>query len=133
VRTDSSIVTSEDETTDVQLDISEYEGHTEGKWDIDVNCNLKVNDDEVIGTVEICFPERPNDEADSNGYETSMNYKLIADAPLLLEEVKRLRKELEWFKQAINITADHIPRRAHWDAYVAEMVEKGLWPDEPED
>jgi len=41
-----------------------------------------------------------------------------------------MRKELEWYKQAINITADHIPRRVHWDAYVAEMVEKGLWPED---
>ena len=76
------------------IDTDKYEGHTEGKWNIDVNCNLVVNNDEVIGTVEIYFPERPTDEADSNGYETSMNYKLIADAPLLLAEVKRLRKQV---------------------------------------
>ena len=85
------------------IDIDKYEGHTEGKWKIDVDCDLVVND-EVIGKVEICFPERYTDEADSNGYEASMNYKLITDAPLLLAEVKKLREEktflLEYIKQS---------------------------------
>ena len=108
-RTESSIVSSEDETTDVQLDISKYEGHL-------VDALVAVRE----GGVNCDFTKIRIEDALEN----------MAD---LLAEVKRLRKELEWFKQAINITADHIPRRAHWDAYVAEMVEKGLWPDEPED
>jgi len=108
-RTESSIVSSEDETTDVQLDISKYEGHL-------VDALVAVRE----GGVNCDFTKIRIEDALEN----------MAD---LLAEVKRLRKELEWFKQAINITADHIPQRAHWDAYVAEMVEKGLWPDEPED
>ena len=137
-----AIVTSKDEATDVQLDISKYEGHTPGPWvwaKYPETENLKwclTRERETSTGIYIpetfCYLVKFQQPLEKWNIH-AQNYKLIADAPLLLEEVKRLRKELEWFKQAINITADHIPRRAHWDAYVAEMVEKGLWPDEPED
>jgi len=128
-------VTSKDEPTDVQLDISKYEGHTPRPWE------YNTDDD---GWTLAFIRERNDPDRDEfivlmtkpNGdphLTMNTDLRLIAAAPDLLAEVKRLRKELEWYKQAINITADHIPRRAHWDAYVAEMVEKGLWPTEPED
>jgi hypothetical protein len=72
------------------IDTDKYEGHTRGPWTIDIN---KVGDDTsaiviessncVVAEVEV---ENKYAEADA---------QLIADAPLLLEEVKRLRKVLQ--------------------------------------
>ena len=132
-------MSSNDEPTDVQLDISKYEGHTPGPWHYEMppemGMQIKAGNSHVAELSFLMSNMSPEtDDVNPTGLDPdAVDARLIADAPLLLEEVKRLRKELEWFKQAINITADHIPRRAHWDAYVAEMVEKGLWPDEPED
>ena len=127
-------MSSEDETTDVQLDISKYEGHSPAPWQVKpVERFPRQQANAVLSGDRRFIAEVMKYRSTTMIDQCKVNAKLIADAPLLLEEVKRLRKELEWFKQAINITADHIPRRAHWDAYVAEMVEKGLWPDEPED
>lgn len=127
-------MSSEDETTDVQLDISKYEGHSPAPWQVKpVERFPRQQANAVLSGDRRFIAEVMKYRSTTMIDQCKVNAKLIVDAPLLLEEVKRLRKELEWFKQAINITADHIPRRAHWDAYVAEMVEKGLWPDEPED
>ena len=63
-----------------QLDIDKYEGHTEGEWILN---RSEANPTEFLlkcGDVTITWLE-PS-EADA---------QLIADAPLLLEEVKRLR------------------------------------------
>lgn len=82
-------MTSKDETTDVQLDISKYDGHTEGPWGLHHfrkdGQDLWELDAEGVHALYI----RP--EADA---------KLIADAPLLLEEVKRLRAELDHERNA---------------------------------
>ena len=67
-----------------QLDIDKYEGHTEGEWILN---RSEANPTEFLlkcGDVTITWLE-PS-EADA---------QLIADAPLLLAEVKRLRALFE--------------------------------------
>lgn len=63
------------------------------------------------------------------GNKDSANRKewaeLIADAPLLLEEVKRLREMLY-------IAEQNIPLRIHWDCYVNALIEEGFVEGEEE-
>ena len=70
------------------IDTDKYEGHTEGPW-------IALNDNAVKTPKHddpMAFIERRNDD----GYVVSLSKadaQLIADAPLLLAEVKRLREE----------------------------------------
>ena len=85
------------------IDTAEYEGHTEGEWTL---CTWKdghatydvVNEDNnVIASIV------------GKWEEVKPNMKLIADAPLLLAEVKWLRSliemvsyDLEWYPDRLN-------------------------------
>ena len=74
------------------IDTDKYEGHSKGNWRV-VN-NFVFNEDDTfrfIGYINIKvglnnFDVQELSDADAN---------LIADAPLLLEEVKRLRELIE--------------------------------------
>ena len=73
------------------IDTDKYEGHTEGPWIPQVNsqvCSSTVVHT-IIATVEYNHPQ---------------NKVLIADAPLLLAEVKRLREGIE---HALHIRLRH--------------------------
>jgi hypothetical protein len=75
-----------------------YEGHTEGKWeycDATIHATNKrggrFKDNDIIA-------EYPCWNYNKDGLitkEEEANLRLMADAPLLLEEVKRLRKVLQ--------------------------------------
>tara|TARA_B100000214_G_C23795690_1_gene547938 strand:+ start:181 stop:546 length:366 start_codon:yes stop_codon:yes gene_type:complete len=81
-----------------------YEGHTPAPWTIDVHTigkdreitaiviesNMTTHSNCVLAEVEV---ENKYAEADA---------RLIADAPLLLAEVKRLREELNYAKVTID-------------------------------
>ena len=67
------------------IDTNKYEGHTEGPWEFKhINSNWYQCD--KIGEIHM---------EDIAIKEASANAQLIADAPLLLEEVKRLREQLD--------------------------------------
>jgi hypothetical protein len=72
------------------IDTNKYEGHTKGPWSIKTgNASHSVKD---ANSDHVCtIPP------DSIGM---CNKHIIADAPLLLAEVKRLRDELEWWKDS---------------------------------
>ena len=73
------------------IDTSKYEGHTEGPWESWSDYIMKKGNSwqEPIAEMDFNF-----NEADA---------KLIADAPLLLAEVKRLKKlALEAYQIPIN-------------------------------
>lgn len=65
------------------IDTDKYQGHTEGPWAWERGALnvLHVKDSEPMHT--LLHDEKKDADA-----------QLIADAPLLLEEVKRLRKEI---------------------------------------
>jgi hypothetical protein len=77
----------------ILINTDKYEGHTEGEWRVD----------DEIGLV-IKWGDMPHDFVDM---ENKANAQLMADAPLLLEEVKRLRKE----------------RTFLWEIYLKESAE----------
>ena len=77
------------------IDTDKYEGHTEGPWAWERGALnvLHVKDSEPMHT--LLHDEKKDADA-----------QLIADAPLLLEEVKRLRERLirayDWAENAVN-------------------------------
>ena len=114
-------MTSKDESTDVRLDISKYEGHTPAPWRIvspttnvtrehrhenEGKAGLAMSEWSSYGVAQVgpCSVRRYM--KDSEPKETwHANIHLIADAPLLLEEVKRLRGLLD---------------AIHWDAFAED-------------
>tara|TARA_R100000805_G_C3590137_1_gene92242 strand:+ start:470 stop:787 length:318 start_codon:yes stop_codon:yes gene_type:complete len=78
------------------IDTEKYEGHTEGPWEADLDDEGKrwvdAYDDE--GDINLCRITNGN-KADA---------QLIADAPLLLEEVKRLRDGIRGILSDYDIT-----------------------------
>ena len=116
-RTESSIVSSEDEPTDVLLDISKYEGHTPAPWRIvspttnvtrehrhenEGKAGLAMSEWSSYGVAQVgpCSVRRYM--KDSEPKETwHANIHLIADAPLLLEEVKRCHDLIEKMQHSI--------------------------------
>ena len=76
----------------------DYEGHTPGPWTW--RGETIDGDGEVNHTV--CYMEHPH----VNGEMNEADAQLIADAPFLLEEVKRLRERLirayDWAEKAVN-------------------------------
>ena len=71
------------------IDTDKYKGHAQGEWTIEMNdtndeCAINTQD---YGTIAQVFYR----DHDKLFMATS---RLIADAPLLLEEVQRLREEL---------------------------------------
>jgi len=89
-RTESSIVSSKDESTDVQLDISKYEGSNTNAW----RDAWGVPYTELIEVTKTMDYNGPNEC-------TQADLELWADAPLLLEEVKRLQRKLMLAESAL--------------------------------
>lgn len=84
------------------LDLSKYDGHTPGPW-------TQKKQTMFNHPVYICGATRVVadvvagsglDELPLGDYETRANADLIADAPLLLDEVRRLREENKTFRAA---------------------------------
>ena len=81
-------MTSKDESTDVRLDISKYEGHTPGPW--------------WMPSMELRGSSQPVVKMATFKREPSLADRiLIADAPLLLEGVKRLQRKLMLAESAL--------------------------------
>ena len=101
------------------IDTDKYEGHTEGPWTAeygDYTTHVTNSDGVVVASV---------------GFELDKDGQLIADAPLLLAEVKRLQSEP-------TVTVDDYHKKGHLyitvrfpdgDEYVG-LVEK--WEGEEE-
>ena len=66
------------------IDTDKYEGHTEGPWRVVAKANDYRTTDVVVGKTIVATNISGNDSS------------LIADAPDLLAEVKRLREEVEF-------------------------------------
>ena len=80
-RTESSIVTEESQNEEGRfLDLDKYEGHTTGPWVVN-------NPDDYEKSLIFSVGELK--------FVSSANTQLIADAPLLLAEVKRLTAMFE--------------------------------------
>ena len=95
------------------IDTDKYEGHAEGEWTIEQNetgdeCAINAQD---YGTIAQTFYR----ESDKLFYATT---RLIADAPLLLAEVKELRA---WKKLVSDIVRQQ--DGSHLREMLKEMIE----------
>ena len=95
------------------IDTDKYEGHSTG-WKHKINHSTYsiINDDgQKVASVP-CYEECNKDS------------QLIADAPLLLAEVKRLREVIKKIKECATINAQHddILEKQEWE-YILEMIE----------
>mgnify|MGYP003136482636 FL=1 len=87
------------------IDTSKYEGHAEGNWDwVD---GFLVD---VFGT--------PIAEITEGWNTKEATPQLIADAPLLLEAYKELRKRNEWLEEVVAQAQEH---------YHIDLSDEG-WP-----
>jgi hypothetical protein len=73
------------------IDTDKYEGHTEGEW-VFKHINSNWYQCDKIGEIHM---------EDIAIKEASANAQLMADAPLLLEEVKRLREQYTELREAL--------------------------------
>ena len=79
------------------IDTDKYEGHTEGPWTLSEEYAYELfiyAGDVRLAKMDGNAPLRTNE----HGNVEDVNAQLIADAPLLLAEVKRLRDGIQfWF------------------------------------
>ena len=71
------------------IDTDKYEGHTEGKWTLE-----HLEDDEGQQWFEIPAVHYTTKQSGDGSQQEYADARLMADAPLLLEEVKRLREAI---------------------------------------
>lgn len=98
------------------IDIDKYEGHTPAPWNLTPEGHIVADDMTVVCN------KHTKRIVETNHKDT----QLIADAPILLQEVKRLHKIL-------HIAENNIPRRIHWDCYIDALREAGLEEGEDTD
>jgi len=100
------------------IDTDKYEGHTEGEW-VFKHINSNWYQCDKIGEIHM---------EDIAIKEASANAQLIADAPLLLAEVKRLRYLLEAHGYCIQSDGYTIP----FEMYLQHMSKKVMEQEESE-
>jgi len=106
------------------IDTDKYKGHTKGDnevgWRINNNfvSNGKCPNDRFIAYVQ------PNEDGDKVIEFSNADANLIADAPKLLAEVKRLREVIKKIKDCASINAQHddILEKQEWE-YILEVIE----------
>jgi hypothetical protein len=92
------------------IDTDKYEGHTEGPWG-----EMAVSEDTVY-----CGPaliESDDETAQANG-------RLIADAPLLLAEVKELRRQIKVAQGVFEYLYDDELEDAYWIRWFCNMEDE---------
>ena len=99
------------------IDTDKYEGHTEGPWKLHY-------DDSAIDGAHLDYGAQLDPVGALHAMSVA-NARLIADSPLLLEEVKRLRKALkdaeDVIRYALEMSSDDDSTRVFED--YLELIE----------
>jgi len=86
----------------IRINLSKYEGHTKGPWDLEL-----WGDEAYIYAPQIMIPEPEGKsickmhEHNQSPEQLQINGCLMADAPLILAEYKKLRKAYEVMGEAL--------------------------------
>ena len=94
------------------IDTEQFNGHTPGPWDYESGEDIWA-EDRLICRMSLSHSERPHYRA------TNADARLIAAAPDLLAEVKRLRDKITLLERA----------EAHWYSMVADELD-GDYPND---
>ena len=106
------------------IDTSRYEGLTnDGKWrgtDADDSVIFEVHDEhgEVVDFKTIALVMR---DSDHYGTEDNPDIRLMVDAPLLLEEVKELRRQIKTAQGVLEYLYDDELEDAEWIRWFCGM------------
>ena len=88
------------------IDTEKYKKHTEGKWSVSMSTAEDIthayDDDETGGYYFFTQGYNKEQEEDYDYAESHANARLMADAPLLLAEVKRLREAMKTMLDDMN-------------------------------
>ena len=97
------------------IDTDKYEGHTEGPWHWDYFCLYNAIGKEMVQVLgEPCAVELVGEDWDDD----TPTQQLMADAPLLLEEVERLREgRLALINEVIRIINNKTGERVDADLH----------------
>ena len=99
------------------IDTDKYEGHTPERWTVDEEDPCRVMD------VQECTIARTDFlDIDEEREWQLANAQLIADAPLLLEAYKRLRKRNDWLEEVVALLQE--------DGIDLSMEGYPLWEEE---
>ena len=101
------------------IDTDKYEGHTPAPW------NVKHGDMERYGETDTVVAKDDYHEYQVAEGVMRQDAQLIADAPLLLEEVKRLRENLKRIRHTVfyDIEENFTDEQAY-DPVLIEIMEK---------
>jgi len=102
------------------IDTDKYEGHTPAPWTVDVH---KVGQDTSAVVIESSMTTHSNDvlaEVEVENNYALIDAQLIADAPLLLEEVKDLQKKLDNLREYCHAEGYDI---FNWEVKNIEVIE----------
>lgn len=110
------------------IDTSKYEGHTEGNWEYNTDddgwtLTVICERDDPDRDVPITLMTKPNGEPNLT---MNANFRLIADAPLLLAEVKRLREENDVLAEAVKEDNEILKKHIETLAEVKRLREQYL-------
>ena len=107
------------------IDTDKYEGHTEGPWTLSEEYAYKLfvyAGDVRLAKMDYSSRRRFNE----HGNPEDVNAQLIADAPLLLAEVKRLRnKNINYIKLIDDITL-WIAKSPYESDYIIAYVDEKM-------
>ena len=96
------------------IDTDKYEGHTEGPWKLHY-------DDSAIDGAHLDYGAQLDPVGALHAMSVA-NARLIADSPLLLEEVKRLREGIEQALEAMSCHTNHRIYNSSWNI-LKELIE----------
>ena len=104
------------------IDTDKYTGHTPAPWTIDVH---KVGDEVSAIVIESDWTSLGNcvlAEVEVENKYSMKDSQLIADAPLLLAEVLRLRKQMVATQERIALANKALHRNADTKSHLAHMI-----------
>tara|TARA_Y100000004_G_C8730673_1_gene334156 strand:+ start:76 stop:447 length:372 start_codon:yes stop_codon:yes gene_type:complete len=102
------------------IDTDKYEGHTEGKWILGEHKGRPS----ISAVEDVETPTWVRSIARELNPSQTADHALLLDAPLLLQEVKRLREDNKKLHDAINGCAYANMQGSALDLYCESMVER---------
>ena len=104
-----------------RIDLTQYEGHTEGPWNMDELGEIwRAVAPDAEPYCVMSFYHHPSIRP------SVADLRLMAAGPALVAELKGCYEKIDWLQQTADLAADNIGRK-NWDVFEEAMYEAGLW------